>query len=106
MKVVDLVNALEGVPEALRSAASSIRGSEQAAEALEKTASRARLRASLRMEEDTDEDDFLSALAEEDLEKVAARSTRRIPLGEVSEEDASPERLTRDADFLTQLRNF
>ena len=107
MKIVDLMASLEGVPGALRSAATEIREGTQAADALEKTASRARARLSLRSDEPDDEDDILSALAGEDgFEKIAQRSAPADSLGRASEESASSERLTQDADFLNELRNL
>ena len=107
MKIVELTNALEGVPELLRTAATEIREGRATKTTLEKTAALARVKATLSDSSSQEgEDDFLSGLSDDDLEKLAGKLAPKSSLGEVSEEASSPERSTRDADFLENLRTF
>jgi len=105
MKISELTGALEGVPELLRSAAAEIREGRTARTKLEKTAAVARVKATFSDSSSTDED-ILSELPREAIEKLADRLAPRSTLGEASEEASSPDRTTSDVDFLENLRTL
>jgi len=113
MKVQDLRELLQGVPDLLREAAQQLREGQAARAELAKTAAKKQLLASLStpdsrtLDDDDEVEEELNTLGGKALEKLALRSARRRSLGESSDETAeSAGSGSHDREMLEGLRRI
>jgi len=105
MKVIDIARSLDGVPEALRSAAQTVRDTRSTGREIEKVAARERIRRAIASDDGVEEDILAALDGGDSLEKLAGRVAPREPLGRVRDDDHQPSgRDTRDALYLERLR--